>query len=125
MAWTISEISSCFRCFSEPSRTLEEPDSIPKANPTAADANLVGAFFANGDFSAGTTGTQTDKQLVIYGSVAADAELLNGGSVITERDLGNSNSTSPAVAFIWNPFLILNAPQPFTDAVMDWREVAP
>ncbi|KKU12211.1 MAG: hypothetical protein UX17_C0054G0013, partial [Parcubacteria group bacterium GW2011_GWC2_45_7] len=43
----------------------------------------------------------------------------------TQRDLGNFNSTSPEVAFIWNPFLILNAPQAFTDAVMDWREVAP
>ena len=95
------------------------------AEPTSAQAELVGAFFANGDFKGGTTEAQTDKQLVIYGSVAADAELNGSGSVNTQRDLGNFNSTSPAVAFIWNPFLILNAPQPFTDAVMDWREVAP
>ena len=99
-------------------------NAIAKPNPTAADANLTGAFFANGNFSGGTNGSQTDKQLVIYGSVAADAELNGTGKVSSQRDLGFGNS-SPGVAFIWNPFLILNAPQPFTDAVMDWREVAP
>ena len=30
---------------------------------------------------AGTTGAQTDKQLVIYGSVAGDAELNGSGKV--------------------------------------------
>jgi hypothetical protein len=99
-------------------------NTIPKANPTSADANLVGAFFANGNFTGGTTGSQTDKQLVIYGSVAADAELNGAGKVSSQRDLGGLNAM-PGVAFIWNPNLILNAPQPFTDAVMDWREVAP
>ena len=65
----------------------------------------------------GTAGAQNDKQLVIYGSVAGDAELNGVGKVSSQRDLGVGNS-SPGVAFIWNPFLILNAPQPFTDAVM-------
>ena len=99
-------------------------NAIAKASPTSADANLVGAFFANGNFTGGTTGSQTDKQLVIYGSVAGDAELNGAGKVSSQRDLGIGNS-SPGVAFIWNPNLILNAPQPFTDAVMDWKEVAP
>ena len=96
----------------------------PKAVPTSADAALSGAFFADGSFIGGTTGAQNDKQLVIYGSVAADADLNGIGAVSSQRDLGGLNAT-PGVAFIWNPNLILNAPQQFTDAVMDWREVAP
>ena len=51
-------------------------------------------------------------------------KLIGTGKVSSQRDLGVGNS-SPGVAFIWNPNLILNAPQPFTDAVMDWKEVAP
>ncbi len=96
----------------------------PKAVPTSADAALSGAFFADGSFIGGTTGAQNDKQLVIYGSVAADADLNGVGAVSSQRDLGGLNAT-PGVAFIWNPNLILNAPQQFTDAVTDWREVAP
>ena len=84
-------------------------NAIAKANPTSADANLVGAFFANGNFTGGTTGTQTDKQLVIYGSVAGDAELNGSGKVSSQRDLGIGNA-SPGVAFIWNPNLLLNFP---------------
>ncbi|MBI2309395.1 hypothetical protein HYU89_00670 [Candidatus Collierbacteria bacterium] len=81
-------------------------NATSKANPTAADANLVGAFFANGNFTGGTTGVQTDKQLVIYGSVAADAELNGAGKVSSQRDLGIGNASFPGTAFIWNPFLI-------------------
>lgn len=95
-----------------------------KAVPTSADASLTGAFFADGSFIGGTTGAQNDKQLVIYGSVAADADLNGVGAVSSQRDLGGLNAI-PGIAFIWNPNLILNAPQQFTDAVTDWREVAP
>jgi len=76
------------------------------------------------DFKNGTTGAQNDKQLVIYGSVAGDAELNGAGKVSSQRDLGVGNAI-PGVAFIWNSFLILNTPQAFTDAVTDWKEVAP
>ncbi|MBI2309401.1 hypothetical protein HYU89_00700 [Candidatus Collierbacteria bacterium] len=76
------------------------------ASPAAADANLVGAFFANGNFTGGTTGVQIDKQLVIYGSVAADAELNGAGKVSSQRDLGIGNASFPGTAFIWNPFLM-------------------
>jgi len=59
---------------------------------TPSDANLTGAFFANGNFVGGTTGAQTDKQLVIYGSVAGDAELNGVGKVSSQRDLGVGNA---------------------------------
>jgi hypothetical protein len=54
-----------------------------------------------------------------------DAELNGSGRVRFQRDMGVKNAIGSGVAFIWNPNLILNAPQQFTDAVMDWREVAP
>ena len=95
-----------------------------KAVPTSADASLTGAFFADGSFIGGTTGAQNDKQLVIYGSVAADADLNGVGAVSSPKRFRRIKCYS-GVAFIWNPNLILNAPQQFTDAVMDWREVAP
>ena len=122
-----SGVMDCVVCVVASGNIAVDPtvgNAIAKASPTSADANLVGAFFANGNFTGGTTGAQTDKQLVIYGSVAGDAELNGTGKVSSQRDLGVGNS-SPGVAFIWNPNLILNAPQPFTDAVMDWKEVAP
>lgn len=43
------------------------------------DAILTGAFFADGNFVGGTTASQTDKQLVIYGTVGADIDLNGAG----------------------------------------------
>ena len=93
------------------------------AGPTPTNADLVGAFLADGNFKGGTDGPG-DTQLVIYGTVAADADLNGTGNVITERDMDTSND-KPGVAFIWNPNLLLNAPEDFEESLTDWREVAP
>jgi len=58
-------------------------------------------------------------------AISKDINLDGSGRVGFQRDMGVNNRVGPGVAFVWNPFLILNAPQPFTDAVMDWKEVAP
>ena len=97
------------------------------ASPVPAQADLVGAFLAEGDFNAGSNPSQPDKQLVIYGTIGADIDLgiNNGGRVNFQRDMGANNSVGPGVAVIWNPNLLLNWPEQLSDAVTDWREVAP
>ena len=97
------------------------------AGPVPAQADLVGAFLAEGDFNAGRNPSQPDKQLVIYGTIGADIDLgiNNGGRVNFQRDMGANNSVGPGVAVIWNPNLLLNFPDQLTDALTDWREVAP
>ena len=42
-----------------------------------------------------------------------------------ERDMGANNSVGPGVAVIWSPNLLLNWPEQLSDALTDWREVAP
>lgn len=54
-------------------------------------------------------------KVVIYGS----------GRVRFQRDMGVNNALGPGVAVIWNPNLLLNFPAQLTDALTDWREVAP
>src|SRR3989338_5553237 len=97
------------------------------ASPVPAQADLVGAFLAEGDFNAGSNSSQPDKQLVIYGTIGADIDLgiNNGGRVNFQRDMGANNSVGPGVAVIWNTNLLLNWPEQLSDALTDWREVAP
>ena len=97
------------------------------ASPVPAQADLVGAFLAEGDFNAGSNSSQPDKQLGIYGTIGADIDLgiNNGGRVNFQRDMGANNSVGPGVAVIWNPNLLLNWPEQLSDALTDWREVAP
>ncbi|MBI4426010.1 MAG: hypothetical protein HY567_00355 [Candidatus Kerfeldbacteria bacterium] len=94
-------------------------------NPSPAQATLTGVFLANGDFRGGSTRDQRDKQLIIYGTVGADIDLDGVGRVEFQRDLGVGNRTAAGTAVLWNPNLILNVPEQLTDALTDWREVAP
>jgi hypothetical protein len=95
------------------------------AGPAPANADLVGAFLANGNWNGGTTASQTDKQLVIYGTVGTDIDLDGSGRVRFQRDMGVNNRVGPGVTVIWNPNLLLNWPAQLSDALTDWREVAP
>jgi len=98
------------------------------ASPAAGDADLVGAFLAEGNFNGGSDLSQTDKQLVVYGTIGADIDLGTnspGGRVNFQRDMGVNNSIGPGVSVIWNPNLLLNWPAELSDALTDWREVAP
>ena len=95
------------------------------AGPTPSQADLVGAFLANGNWSGGTNTSGIDKQLVIYGTIGADIDLDGSGRVRFQRDMGADNSVGPGVSVIWNPNLLLNFPDQLSDALTDWREVAP
>ncbi len=95
------------------------------ANPTPSNADLAGAFLANGNFNGGTNTSGNDKQLVIYGTVAADMDLNGAGRVRFQRNMGANNAVGPGVSVIWNPNLLLNWPAQLSDALTDWREAAP
>ena len=95
------------------------------ASPTPGNADLVGAFLADGNFNGGTNASATDKQLVIYGTVGADIGMDGSGRVRFQRDMGINNNIGPGVSVIWNPNLLLNWPEQLSDALTDWREVAP
>jgi len=58
-------------------------------------------------------------------TIAADFDLSGDGSVKFNRDLGTGNNIGPGVSVIWNPNLLLNWPDQLSDALTDWREVAP
>ena len=83
-------------------------------------ANLEGIYIADGVFQTGTTGTKSDIQLWIRGSVAAY------GGVNLQRDLGDAvNSTTPAELFEFAPDLELLFPEKIGTRTTNWQEVAP
>ena len=96
-----------------------------KTNPGTGDADLTGVFLAEKNWYGCPAGCSTTKQLVIYGTIAADFDLSGDGSVKFNRDLGTGNNIGPGVSVIWNPNLLLNWPDQLSDALTDWREVAP
>ena len=56
---------------------------------------------------------------------AADVDMYGAGRVRFQRDMGINNNIGPGVSVIWNPNLLLNWPEQLSDALTDWREVAP
>jgi hypothetical protein len=96
------------------------------AVPTEANADLVGVFLADGNWEGCPTGFSCPTQLVVWGSIAADADLTGNGNVRFNRDLGAGNNTGPGMAVIWNPNLLLNVDPVLKDATTSWTgEVAP
>jgi hypothetical protein len=86
-----------------------------------AAPNLEGIYVADGKFQTGTKGLDpsTDDQLWVRGTVAAY------GGVELQRDLGVSNSTTPAEVFEFAPDLELLFPETLGTRPMSWQEVAP
>jgi len=84
-----------------------------------AGANLEGIYVADGQFSTGTTGTETDSQLWIRGSV------VSYGGFNLQRHLGNSNNTTAAELFEYAPDLELLYPSKLGARSINWQEVAP
>jgi hypothetical protein len=58
-------------------------------------------------------------KLTVRGSVVA----YNG--VVLGRDLGNDNTTKPAVEFIYEPSLLFTLPTTFSVKNINWKETAP
>ena len=80
-------------------------------------ANLEGVYVADGSFSTGTTGTNSDTKLWVRGSVAAF------GGMILQRDL--ADNSGPAELFEFAPDQELLFPIKLSYYPSAWREVAP
>ncbi len=81
--------------------------------------NLEGIFISDGNFQTGTTGSESDNQLRVRGSIAAY------GDIDLERHLGAGNSTIPAELFELAPDLALHFPNALGARNISWHEVAP
>ena len=84
------------------------------------EIDLNAVFIADGDIN---IQGDIDRQFVGKGVFAAGVD--GGGNVIFNRDLGINNNDYPPVLFIWDPELVLNAPQILMQNYTRWHEVAP
>lgn len=83
-----------------------------------AGPNLEGIFVTDGQFQTGTSGSASDSQLWIRGTVAAY------GGITLQRDLSD-NSVTPAELFEFAPDLELLFPRVLGARSVNWQEVAP
>jgi len=82
-------------------------------------ATLQGIYIAtNTSHQARFTSGNGAVQLAVKGSVVADAFTL-------QRDLGASNTTTPAESFVFDPQLLFTMPDSMKDSPYVWQEVAP
>ena len=77
--------------------------------------NIEGIFLAESEFRTGVASSQ----LRVRGSVVAYE------GISLQRDLGASNSNTPAEVFEYAPDIIATFPQVFTQRRIRWKEVAP
>ena len=89
----------------------------------SAVANLEGLYIATNSthsaiFYSGDSSIAGRERLNIAGSVIADIFSL-------QRDLGLTNSTTPAESFTFNPQLLFTMPDVMKEAPYVWQEVAP
>ncbi|MBI5448900.1 hypothetical protein HY948_01130, partial [Candidatus Gottesmanbacteria bacterium] len=91
----------------------------PSVGVAAASSNpaLEGIYIASGTFQSGSSGVGTER-LVVKGSVIANSFLL-------QRDLGDTNTTTAAELFLYNPALLFHMPKDMMDVPYFWQEVAP
>lgn len=81
------------------------------------DPDIEGVFYAEGAFSTGTRGPDSDEQLFVRGAVSA-------GSFNLQRDLP-INTFNPAEIFEFAPDLVIGWPPYLSGKNVVWREVAP
>ncbi len=86
--------------------------------------HFEGIFSADNDFRVNSKNPTADEELVIEGSVIANAAK-GAGLFINNRDLKNDNSSTPAVRIIYRPDLVLNAPILIRSTNYKFQEVAP
>ena len=87
---------------------------VPTSSSTPV---LEGIYMANGTFATGTSQAGVER-LVVKGSVIANSFLL-------QRDLGDTNTTTAAELFLYNPGLLFRMPLDMMDVPYYWQEVAP
>ena len=89
--------------------------------------HIEGVFSADGDFIVNSKDPADDSQLIIEGSVIANAkrDSANTKPFDNKRDLGDSNNTTPSVKIIYRPDFVLNAPPLIRYSNYNFHEVAP
>lgn len=87
---------------------------VPPASSTPV---LEGIYIASGTFQSGISQAGVER-LVVKGSVIANNFLL-------QRDLGDTNTTTPAELFLYNPALLFRMPPDMMEVPYFWQEVAP
>lgn len=92
---------------------LSSGDLTYDASVTLAE----GVYFVQGDLYTGTSGSGTDNQLVVSGSVIVR------GDLYLERDLGTANLTAPAELFQFAPHFFFNILEEFADKKVNWSQV--
>jgi hypothetical protein len=101
--------------------------SVVGASPSGVSRNIIvnpsvssisGLFYADGQFRTGTSGSNSDTQLSIRGSIVAMAKIL------LQRSLGN-NTTTPAEIFEYAPDQLLLFPSCLGETNVQWKELAP
>jgi len=93
----------------------------------SGNSRIRGVFVTDGKFYSSVdpsafptfTSTESDKVLVIDGSVVA------GNGVDLARDLGADNDTMPAELFRFDPALMINSYQAIWQQNFTWQELAP
>jgi len=105
----VSEITSV-----NPNGGIVENDS-QVASRTTTTLALEGVFFSDGAFN---TGNGNGQALGIRGSVVA-------GSIALGRNLGASNTTTPAETFEFAEEILLNYPGELSPKKLVWKEIAP
>lgn len=89
------------------------------------DVNQIeGIFSADGSFIVNSKETDDDTQLIVEGSIIANAAK-GGGSFKNKRDLGPDNEDTPSVKIIFRPDFALNAPDLVRYSNYNFREAAP
>jgi hypothetical protein len=96
-------------------------------------SNIAGMYSADNNFIVQNPGGgQQGQQLIIQGSVIANAALRNrqtpsqsAGTFRNNRDLLNDNYVSPSVLFVYRPDFVLNAPEIFKYSTYKIQEVSP
>lgn len=87
--------------------------------------DLQGVYSANGQFIAEGVSSGVDSQLKVAGNIIANAGGAASSKFVNNRDLGNSNSTIPAIQITYRPDFILHAPDLVKKPTYKVTEIAP
>lgn len=94
--------------------TIASSVGVPPSSNTPV---VEGLYVANGTLATGTSGSGTER-FVGKGSFVA-------GTVKLQRDLGDTNVSTSAELFIYNPRLLFNQPEFMMDRKYFWQETPP
>lgn len=96
-------------------------DTVGNDPANYGTTNIQGIFVAGNDTGGGTIDVQPGTL-----QLGAKGTYVGWGGVTLGRDLlGTDNNQNPAELFVYDPLLIMNAPDEFRRSRLVWQEVAP